>query len=53
MSQRELKGLYNFTRNVEAAMDASRRRFTDALETVWRFISAVRRYKRTLSVPLN
>jgi len=53
MTQRELKGLYNYTRNVEAAMDAAKRPFTDAFKTVWRFIAAVRRYKRTLIVPLN
>ena len=53
MTQRELTGLYNYTRNVEAAMDAATGTFTDAFKTVWRFIGAVRRYKRTLIVPLN
>ena len=54
MTQRELKDLYNFTRKVEAATDAVRSRpFTDAFKTVWRFIAAVRRYKRTLITPLN
>ena len=53
MTQRELKGLYNYPRNVEAAMDAATRPFTDAFKTVWRFIAAVRRYKRTLIVPFN
>jgi len=54
MTQRELKDLYNFTRKVEAATDAVRSRpFTDAFKTDWRFIAAVRRYKRTLITPLN
>jgi len=54
MTQRELKALYNYTLKVEAATDAATTRpFTDAFKTVWRFIAAVRRYKRTLIAPLN
>jgi len=53
MTQGELRGLYNYTWNVEAALDAATRPFTDAFRMVWRFISDLRRYKRTLTVPLN
>jgi len=54
MTQRELKALYNYTLQVEAATEAATTRpFTDAFKTVWRFIAAVRRYKRTLIAPLN
>ena len=54
MSQRELKSLFYYTRKVEAATDArTTRPFTDAFKTVWRFIAAVRRYKRTLIAPLS
>jgi len=54
MTQRELKALCNYTLKVEAATDAATTRpFTDAFKTVWRFIAAVRRCKRTLIAPLN
>ena len=54
MSQRELKSLVYYTREVEAATDArTTRSFTDAFKTVWRVIAAVRRYKRTLIAPLS
>jgi len=54
MTQRELKALYNYKLNVEAATDAvTARPFTDAFKTVWSFIAAVRRYKRTLIAPLK
>jgi len=54
MTQRELKTIYIYTLKVEAATDAATTRpFADAFKTVWSFIAAVRRYKRTLIVPLN
>jgi len=53
-TQRELTALYNYKLNVEAATDAvTARPFTDAFKTVWRFIAAVRQYKRTLIAPLK
>ena len=53
LSQQELRRLYRFTKQVEAASSASRKPFTAAFHNANRFIAAVRRFKRSLVAPLN
>ena len=53
LSQQELRRLYRYTKEVEAASSASRTPFTAAFHTANRFIAAVRRFKRSLVAPLN
>jgi len=53
MTKRELKGLYTNTFKVEATDAVTTRPLIAAFETVWRFVDAVRRYKRIIIAPLN
>jgi len=53
LSQQELRRLYRFTMQVEAASSASRKPFTAAFHNANRFIASVRRFKRSLVAALN
>jgi len=53
MSQNKLRKLYQYTKAVEASTDAAKKPFTDTFRTAYRFIAAVRRFKRALVAPLN